>query len=206
MDTANSLKVWPPRSSQSHLVRAIALSQSSATGKTFSYDLEDVLTSSQRCETFEQVLEEHRAYRWRREQRVSPRHSRRLKHCRLFTTDFKTSHDNQDLRLTKQDQRQFQTSTALAQPLLRVSETDLYSRSQIVKDLPAHHNVSQHAATCSTRTINSSRLPPPIMEDLTLCSNNVPSSSRRQWIRDGSVFVLLLFTRVIESEQMSRSP
>jgi hypothetical protein len=49
-------------------------------------------------------------------------------------------------------------------PPLSAPETDLYSGVEIMKDLPTHHNVSQHATTFSTRMSNHrlhQLLPPP---------------------------------------------
>jgi hypothetical protein len=110
------------------------------------------------------------------------------------------------LRLTKQDQRQFRTFRASPELLSSASETDLVQpRSDRERYASASqcHPTRHHILNKDDRF---GRHPPPVMEDITLCRNNLPSSARTQWTRDGSVFVLLLFTRVIESEQMSRPP
>jgi hypothetical protein len=77
-------------------------------------------------------------------------------------------------RYLNQTTSQFRTRKVLTDLPLIASETDLYSSVQTMKDLPAHHNVSQYATAFSARTIN----PPPssttainTMECTPLCSS-----------------------------------
>ena len=117
-----------------------------------------------------------------------------------ITADFKTLQETQNFASPNKTSDSFEHQ-GLVQNFLKAhmkqilyTHTDRERYASASQCQPRRHQILN-------KDDQSCRLPPPIMEDLTLCRNNLPYSTRTRWAHDGSVFVLLLFTRVIESEQ-----